>query len=91
LIQRSISAKVGFLKTILWRKITMILQDSFLQVLVDKEVPVSVYLISGIKLQGKISSFDQHVILLKSGISQLIYKRAISTIVPMYSVEIPKE
>jgi host factor-I protein len=67
----------------------MVLQDSFLQVLVDKEVPVSVYLISGIKLQGKISKFDQHVILLRSGISQLIYKRAISTIVPMYSVAIP--
>lgn len=66
----------------------MILQDSFLQVLVDKEVPVSVYLISGIKLQGKINSFDQHVILLKSGISQLIYKSAVSTIVPMHNVAI---
>jgi len=64
------------------------LQDSFLQVLVEKEVPVSVYLISGIKLQGKISSFDQHVILLKSGISQLIYKRAVSTIVPTYNVPV---
>jgi len=66
----------------------MVLQDSFLQVLVDKEVPVSVYLISGIKLQGKINSFDQHVILLKSGILQLIYKRAVSTIVPMYNVAV---
>lgn len=66
----------------------MILQDSFLQVLFDKEVPVSVYLISGIKLQGKISSFDQDVILLKSGISQLVYKHAVSTIVPTYNVAI---
>lgn len=66
----------------------MALQDNFLQILVDKEVPVSIYLISGIKLQGKISSFDQHVVLLKSGISQLIYKRAVSTIVPMYNVGI---
>ncbi|MGD9108135.1 MAG: RNA chaperone Hfq [Gammaproteobacteria bacterium] len=67
----------------------MAVQDDFLQILVDKEVPVSVYLVSGIKLQGKISSFDQNIILLKSGIKQLVYKRAVSTIVPMYNIEIP--
>lgn len=69
----------------------MAVQDNFLQILVDKEVPVAVYLVSGIKLQGKISSFDQHVVLLKSGIGQLVYKRAVSTIVPMCHVEIPKK
>lgn len=69
----------------------MVVQDDFLQILVDKEVPVSVYLVSGIKLQGKISSFDQNVILLKSGIRQLVYKRAVSTIVPMCNIEVPEK
>jgi host factor-I protein len=64
----------------------MALQDDFLQVLFEKKIPVSVYLISGIKLQGKIGGFDQQAILLKSSSAQLVYKNAISTIVPAYNV-----
>ncbi len=63
------------------------LQDPFLNVLRREKVPVSIYLISGIKLQGQIESFDNFSILLKNTISQMIYKHAISTIVPSRNVD----
>jgi host factor-I protein len=47
-----------------------------------ERVPVSIYLVNGIKLQGQIESFDQFVILLKNTVSQMVYKHAISTVVP---------
>jgi host factor-I protein len=62
------------------------LQDPFLNVLRREKVPVSIYLVSGIKLQGQIESFDNFVILLKNTVSQMIYKHAISTIVPARNV-----
>ena len=43
---------------------------------------VSIYLVNGIKLQGQVDSFDQYVILLKNTVTQMVYKHAISTIVP---------
>jgi len=55
------------------------LQDPFLNALRKERVPVSVYLVNGIKLQGQIESFDQFVVLLKNSVSQLVYKHAIST------------
>ncbi|AFA41413.1 RNA-binding protein [Wigglesworthia glossinidia endosymbiont of Glossina morsitans morsitans (Yale colony)] len=58
------------------------LQDPFLNTLRRERIPVSIYLVNGIKLQGHIESFDQFVILLKNSISQMIYKHAISTVVP---------
>ena len=58
------------------------LQDPFLNLLRKERVPVSIFLINGIKLQGQIESFDQFVILLRSNVSQMIYKHAVSTIVP---------
>ena len=58
------------------------LQEPYLNQLRKEKVPVSVYLISGIKLQGEIESFDQFSILLKSSVSQIVYKHAISTIMP---------
>ncbi|MBK0364325.1 RNA chaperone Hfq [Salmonella enterica] len=58
------------------------LQDPFLNALRRERVPVSIYLVNGIKLQGQIESFDQFVILLKNTVSQMVYKHAISTIVP---------
>ena len=58
------------------------LQDPFLNVLRKERIPVSIYLVSGIKLQGQIESFDQFVILLKNAVSQMVYKHAISTIMP---------
>jgi len=67
------------------------LQDPFLNALRKEKVPVSIYLVSGIKLQGQIESFDQFVILLRNSVSQMIYKSAISTVVPSRNVNIPDE
>jgi len=64
------------------------LQDPFLNVLRKEHIPVSIYLINGIKLQGQIESFDQFVVLLKNSVSQMVYKHAISTIVPTRQVKI---
>ncbi len=64
------------------------LQDPFLNVMRKEAIPVAVYLINGIKLQGVIDTFDQYVILLKSGVSQMVYKHAISTIVPSQMVNL---
>ncbi|BAC24330.1 hfq [Wigglesworthia glossinidia endosymbiont of Glossina brevipalpis] len=61
------------------------LQDPFLNTLRRERIPVSIYLVNGIKLQGYIESFDQFVILLKNSISQMIYKHAISTVVPNHT------
>ena len=65
------------------------LQDPFLNVLRKERIPVSLYLVSGIKLQGQVESFDQFVILLKNAVSQMVYKHAISTVVPARMVKIP--
>jgi host factor-I protein len=62
------------------------LQDPFLNALRKENVPVSIYLVNGIKLQGQIDSFDQFVILLKNTVNQMVYKHAISTIVPERNV-----
>ncbi|MDD0823992.1 RNA chaperone Hfq [Mannheimia sp. AT1] len=58
------------------------LQDPYLNALRRERIPVSIYLVNGIKLQGQIESFDQFVILLKNTVSQMVYKHAISTVVP---------
>ena len=65
------------------------LQDPFLNALRKEHVQVAIYLVNGIKLQGQIESFDQYVILLKNSITQMVYKHAVSTIVPARSVSIP--
>lgn len=62
------------------------LQDPFLNALRKEHVPVSIYLVNGIKLQGKVDAFDQYVIVLKNAVSQMVYKHAISTIVPARQV-----
>lgn len=64
------------------------LQDPFLNALRKDRIAVSIYLVNGIKLQGQVESFDQFVILLKNQVSQMVYKHAISTIVPARSVTI---
>lgn len=64
------------------------LQDPFLNALRKEHVPVSIYLVNGIKLQGKVDSFDQYVIILKNAVSQMVYKHAISTIVPARQVRL---
>ena len=65
------------------------LQDPFLNAIRKERIPVSIFLVSGIKLQGQIESFDQFVILLKSAVSQMVYKHAISTVVPARNVKVP--
>lgn len=58
------------------------LEQAFLQNLCDQRVTVSVFLMSGIKLHGVIEQVDDDVILLKDAITQMVYKHAISTVVP---------
>jgi host factor-I protein len=68
-----------------------VLQDPFLNVLRKEKIPVSIYLVNGIKLQGTVESFDQFVVLLKNSVSQMVYKHAISTVVPSRAVRVPGE
>lgn len=65
------------------------LQDPFLNTLRKERVPVSIFLVNGIKLQGQIESFDQFVVLLRNNVSQMIYKHAISTVVPARNIKLP--
>ena len=64
------------------------LQEPFLNLLRKERIPVSIYLVNGIKLQGQVESFDQFVVLLKNTVSQMVYKHAISTIVPARPVRL---
>jgi host factor-I protein len=64
------------------------LQDPFLNALRKERIPVSIYLVNGIKLQGQIDSFDQYVVLLKNTVTQMVYKHAISTVVPARPVSL---
>ena len=67
------------------------LQDPFLNALRKERVQVAIYLVNGIKLQGHVDAFDQYVILLKNTVTQMVYKHAISTIVPSKSVAFPAD
>ena len=69
----------------------LMLQGPFLNLLRREHIPVSVYLVNGIKLQGQIDSFDQYVVLLKSTVTQMVYKHAISNIVPVRAVDFHAE
>jgi host factor-I protein len=68
-----------------------LLQDPFLNLLRKEHVPVSIYLVNGIKLQGQIDSFDQYVVLLRNTVTQMVYKHAISTVVPARAVDFHQE
>ncbi len=65
------------------------LQEPLLNLLRKERIPVSIYLVNGIKLTGQIESFDQFVVLLRNTVSQLVYKHAISTVVPSRPVKFP--
>jgi host factor-I protein len=68
------------------------LQDIFLNQLRKAKTPVTMFLVKGVKLQGIITWFDNFSVLLRrDGQSQLIYKHAISTIMPSGSVEVPEQ
>ena len=64
------------------------LQDPILNALRKERIPVSIYLVNGIKLQGQVESFDQFVILLKNTVSQMVYKHAVSTVVPSRAIQV---
>ena len=63
------------------------LQDIFLNQMRKEKVPVTMYLVNGARLTGTIKGFDNFVILLKQENQQLVYKHAISTIIPDKPVE----
>ena len=65
------------------------LQDPYLNLLRKERIPVYIFLVNGIKLQGQVESFDQFVIVLKNTVSQMVYKHAISTVVPTRPVRVP--
>lgn len=66
-----------------------LLQDPFLNELRKEKIPVSVFLVNGIKLHGVVDSFDQYVLMLKNSVTQMVYKHAISTVVPSKPVKLP--
>ena len=70
---------------------TQILLEPFLNALRKEKIPVSIFLVNGIKLQGQVDSFDQYVIILKNTVNQMVYKHAISTIVPTKTVKLKTE
>ena len=65
-----------------------LLQDPFLNALRKEHVTVSIYLVNGIKLSGQIVAFDQYVVLLRNSITQMVYKHAISTVVPARAIDL---
>ncbi len=64
------------------------LQDNYLNQLRKDKVPVVVYLTNGVRLKGLIKGFDTFVILLKETSQQLVYKHAVSTIVPEKDIDL---
>ena len=64
------------------------LQDSFLNALINEKMPVSIFLVNGIKLHGVVDKYDDHVVLLKNAVTQMVFKHAISTVVPSKAVQI---
>jgi host factor-I protein len=65
------------------------LQDTFLNAVRKAKVPVTMFLVNGVKLQGNISWFDNFCVLLRrDGQSQLVYKHAISTVMPTGPVQL---
>ena len=65
------------------------LQDAYLDILSKEKIQVSIFMVNGIRLQGTIDSFDQFVIVLKNVDPQVVYKHAISTIMPSRNVKLP--
>jgi host factor-I protein len=65
------------------RALQHVLQDKFLQDLIESKTLVAVFLVNGIRLQGQVEFFDNYIVAVKSTATQLVYKHAISTIVPI--------
>jgi host factor-I protein len=67
---------------------TQNLQDTFLNFVRKNKVPLTIFLINGVKLQGVVTWFDNFCVLLRrDGHSQLVYKHAISTIMPGHPIQ----
>lgn len=64
------------------------LQDIFLNQMRKEKIPVTMYLVNGARISGTIKGFDNFVILMKQENQQLVYKHAISTIIPERPVEL---
>ncbi len=64
------------------------LQDVFLNQMRKEKIPVTMYLVNGARLTGTIKGFDNFVILMKQENQQLVYKHAVSTIIPERSIEL---
>ena len=65
------------------------LQDTFLNSVRKSKTPLTIFLVNGVKLQGVVSWFDNFCVLLRrDGQSQLVYKHAISTIMPAHPVQL---
>jgi host factor-I protein len=68
------------------------LQDVFLNHVRKNKAPVTVFLVNGVKLQGIITWFDNFCVLLRrDGHSQLVYKHAISTVMPVAPIQLYEE
>lgn len=69
---------------------TLSLQDNFLNHVRKNKIAVTIFLVNGVKLQGAVTWFDNFCVLLKrDGVSQLVYKHAISTIMPVTPIHLP--
>jgi len=90
-IRRGIPIQNKILRSIHMSNKGQLLQDPFLNALRKEHIPVSIYLVNGIKLQGQIESFDQYVVLLRNTVTQMVYKHAISTVVPARAVNFSVE
>ncbi len=66
-------------------------QAPFLNAMRKERIPLSIFLVNGIKLQGTIVSFDQFTVMLKNVTTQIVYKHAIATVVPSRNVRIPSK
>jgi len=65
------------------------LQDVFLNAVRKSKTPLTIFLVNGVKLQGVVTWFDNFCVLLRrDGLSQLVYKHAISTIMPAQAVQL---
>jgi host factor-I protein len=68
---------------------TQNLQDTFLNQVRKQKTPLTIFLVNGVKLQGVITWFDNFCVLLRrDGISQLVYKHAISTVMPSQPINL---
>ena len=68
------------------------LQDTFLNHVRKSKTPLTIFLVNGVKLQGVVTWFDNFCVLLRrDGHSQLVYKHAISTVMPMGPIQLQDE